>query len=245
MSALESPHRRGHPSFPQPEDGSVPVWRYMDLPRLISLLTRQQLILSRADLMLDRFEGSIPKKALLEWSASRENADHLTRLRSESQRDAYISSWHENTRESEAMWRLYCGAGEGVALSTTYARLDQALAPYPEVQIGRVTYLDYHGDAWREAFANGVTPFMCKRASFEHEREVRILSWGDPATPRRHDAPPIIGLDWNIAEAVEQIWVSPYAPRWYFDVVTAVLERFAPEMAPRLTWSEMTESPWG
>jgi hypothetical protein len=249
-----SPFRPLHPSFPQPDDGSVQVWRYMDLPRLIAILERQQLILSRADLMIDRFEGAVPQKVLDELSANPETAARVARLRSDIRRDVYISSWHENPRESEAMWRLYCGAGEGVALSTTYAKLDHALTAFPNVQIGRVTYVDYHAEGWQEAYMNVLTPFMYKRASFEHEREIRVLHLGaldahssfDQSQPRsrERDASPVIGLEWNIAEAVERLWVSPYAPRWYFDVVNAVLERFAPEMSPRLTWSEMAANPW-
>jgi hypothetical protein len=238
-----SPHRQPHPSFPQPDDGAVQVWRYMDLPRLISLLTREELILTRADLMMDRFEGAIPEHVFRKWSATPERQHELTELRAQMRAGVYISSWHENRRESEAMWRLFCGAGEGVALSTTYAKLDAALAACPDAQIGRVTYVDYQGEGWQDAYLNALTPFMLKRASFEHEREIRVLQ-RRPLDAEPSEPPPAIGLKWTIADAVDQVWVSPYAERWYFDVVQTVLRHFAPALAPRLTWSEMTASPW-
>ena len=50
-----------HPAFPQPEVRSTRVWRYMDLPKLISILDKRQLFLSRLDKLNDPHEGSVPR----------------------------------------------------------------------------------------------------------------------------------------------------------------------------------------
>jgi hypothetical protein len=246
--------------LPQPEDAAVQVWRYMDLPRLISLLTRNELILPRVDLMIDRFEGSIPSALLKNGGSGSEVASRIALLRAHLRRGVYISSWHENQRESEAMWRLYCGSAEGVALSTTYAKLYGALKRHPNTAIGRVIYIDYQTDDRPNRDGNALAAFTYKRASFEHEREIRVLHWcalddhvathaqersdGLDPSGRAVEAAPAVGLGWDIADTVDHVWVSPYAPRWYFDVVGAVLDRFATDLVGRLEWSEMAAEPW-
>jgi hypothetical protein len=49
-----------HPAFPQPSDPTIPAWRYLDLPRLLSMLMRRQLHMTRLDRLIDKFEGTIP-----------------------------------------------------------------------------------------------------------------------------------------------------------------------------------------
>ena len=39
---------------------------------------------------------------------------------------------------------------------------------------------------------------------------------------------PAITVDWDLAHTIEQMWISPYAPEWYQEVVAAVIEKFAP-----------------
>ncbi len=34
----------------------------------------------------------------------------------------FVSCWHENETESEAMWKLYLKSGDGVAIQTTVVR---------------------------------------------------------------------------------------------------------------------------
>jgi hypothetical protein len=51
-----SPHRSAHQ---QPINGSVKVWRYLDIERLISLLSSEELLFTRVDSLEDQFEGSI------------------------------------------------------------------------------------------------------------------------------------------------------------------------------------------
>jgi hypothetical protein len=54
---------------------------------------------------------------------------------------------------------------------------------------------------------------------------------------------PVFRLDWNITEAIEAVWVSPYAREWYRNVVEAVLRQFAPPLLQRLKWSQMKGVP--
>jgi hypothetical protein len=105
----------------------------------------------------------------------------------------YINSWHMNERESAAMWSLYARTNEAVAIQSTYARLRDCLPSnvyagevsseeFPgerldeptQIYVGEVRYIDYETEPIPEA--NVFWPFIHKRRSFEHERELTDLS---------------------------------------------------------------------
>ena len=44
-----------------PDDFDIPIWRYMDFTKYIALLIEKALFFSRADHLLDPFEGSISR----------------------------------------------------------------------------------------------------------------------------------------------------------------------------------------
>ena len=236
-----SRRRESHRSFPQPDDPSVKVWRYLDLPRFISLLSTGALAFARVDTLEDPFEGSIPPAVYEQWKER--HADLVESARRGLRKQAFVSCWHANNTESEAMWRLYCGSKDGIALQTTYERLDESL---PDgVFLGQVTYLDYECDT--EPPDDTLALLMRKRHAFEHEREIRALVWPEAApelAPRELDEDArVINVPWRAAEFVERIYVSPYAEEWYRDVVLSVIKSFAPHMVDALTWSRMRGVP--
>lgn len=47
-----------HPAFESPEPPDAAIWRYMDLPKLVSLLTDRALWFARADTLGDAHEGA-------------------------------------------------------------------------------------------------------------------------------------------------------------------------------------------
>jgi hypothetical protein len=237
-----SPHRPPHDSFPQPEDPTVRVWRYLDLPRFIWLLSTGALAFARMDSLEDPFEGSIPPAVYEAWKSR--NAELVAGVRRGLRKQAYVSCWHANNTESEAMWRLYCGSHEGIALQTTYEKLDASLPG--GVYLGQITYLDYDCDT--QPPHDTLALLMRKRQAFEHEHEIRALVW-PPESPRelaprdQDEDVRVINVPWPARDYLERIYVSPYAEEWYRDVVVSVMERFAPDLVDRLTWSRMRGVP--
>jgi hypothetical protein len=55
----------------------------------------------------------------------------------------YVSCWMLREDESDAMWKLYCGNHQGVAIRTTYEKLAAAAASQPSMYLGKVTYVDF------------------------------------------------------------------------------------------------------
>lgn len=231
------PKRLSHPCFPQPRDANVKVWRYMDLAKLISLIQSRRLYLARLDQLADPYEGSTTQLTatgidrFLKNVGSENGYKDLKGFYRKSRESTFVSCWHANEHESEAMWRLYGGLSGGVAIQTTYAKLVQSIEQVGEVYIGLVRYIDY-STAWFPD-ANAFYPVMHKRASFAHEREVRLVwYWGSPPEP---DNPPSsLSIPWDIEAFAEKIFVDPYAPGYYFEAVKAVLSSMAPNLVSRL-----------
>lgn len=130
-----------------------------------------------------------------------------------------------NEHESAAMWSLY---GRSVAIRSTYSRLRRQFSP-TVVNIGVVHYIDYSRDEIPED--NAFWPYVFKRKSFEHERELRavmqdiscgIMSWhtGAPQFSAGRD----LAIDPD--DLLEAIVVAPQAPQWKREVIEAVARRY-------------------
>jgi hypothetical protein len=128
-----------HPAFQQPPDTSILAWRYMDLPKLLALIIKRELYLRRLDLLPDKFEGLYPtqtSKALtqaylasgqIDADTAKGIAEHRVKFAKDVRRNFYVNCWHLGDVESEAMWRIYCGAGGGVAIVLPYEKLSASI----------------------------------------------------------------------------------------------------------------------
>src|SRR5450759_1000989 len=106
-----------HANLSLPELSTV-LWRYLDLPKLVSLLEHQSLWFARLDTLGDPYEG-VPPKPLIDdmWRLSddlpeterlhrTDVASHNTHFFSTTPKLLFVSCWHANPVESAAMWRL-------------------------------------------------------------------------------------------------------------------------------------------
>lgn len=253
--------------FPQPDDPSVRVWRYLDLAKFVWLLENKKLYLSRLDLLNDPHEGSIPKfqanqlHAELVYHAmqpinsdspelSQSPISHATNILEQFKstkkylrKTFYVNCWHLNNSESEAMWRLYCPNNSGVAIQTTYKKLAESALVEPYRYIGCVTYLDYDSQGFPTD--NLYHPIMHKRLSFAHEKEVRLViskmpeNWG---TSQEFSVQGI-SIDWPLESIVDAIYVNPYAPDYYHDVVRTIVNKITPKLTETVVWSKMRSAP--
>lgn len=182
-----------HPFFPMPQDTSVRLWRYMNLPKFVWMLQKRALYFARADRLGDPYEGHYTRiNALGEdryVESCRENFKSANQPFDEAEyrrsfkillqsaltcrRCLFVNSWHLNERESSAMWRLYSSLDEGICITTTFDRLCTSLPSH--TFCGMVRYLDYETE-WIDML-NVFSYIMCKRLSYSHEREVRAVRW--------------------------------------------------------------------
>ena len=225
-----------HDLFISPSDEAV-LWRYMDLPKFLSMLEKRALFFARADKLGDPFEGSFSRaNELLRPSLYGEGSEDLTRVYSEYMKSltrfTLINCWHQNDVESQAMWRLYSRGQDGVAVKTTFKNLKDCLTGSEPIYVGRVNYVDYSTEFIREDNAFG--PYLYKRKSFEHEREIRAVFQKTPdenkPVPLRNDICEIgINVDVDVDTLIQEVVVDQRADDWLLELVELLVARYGIE----------------
>lgn len=222
-----------HECFPQPEDNKVKIWRYISFAKYVFLLSQKSLFFCRADLFNDPFEGSYSKAnvklrpIVYEGKIPETALKQMADFSMWSKEWTHITSWHYNNYESAAMWKLYAGRNELVAIQSSYERLVNCLPN--NVFVGLVKYIDYERDWLPEG--NTFFPFMHKRRSFEYEQEVRAIVRDLPSKngkipvgmPNKNKG---INIDVNLDNLIENIYIAPTSPKWYLDLVRDVTMKY-------------------
>nr|WP_321462827.1 hypothetical protein [uncultured Cohaesibacter sp.] len=233
--------------FRWPKKENAKLWRYMSFAKFVALLETKSLWFSRASCFEDTHEGSAAAFTVL----LREIAENPPR---ESDRPShefirkhleenpklrevvYINCWHRNDIESVAMWKLYGGSEEAIAITTKFSKLLQLL-PY-DCKIGEVEYIDYDREA-RQDLTRPYGLFMSKRLSFAHEQEVRAMFYIDPnnapgvvfseqAEGKNRDFRTPLGYpqEIDVDKLVDEIYIAPTAPDWFEDLVKSICKKY-------------------
>lgn len=232
-----------HPSFRLPTNKDIPIWRYLDLAKYLSMLNSQSLYFSRATLLGDPFEGSSTKlivearKYILANKAtspalaafkdmSDKSIEGLWKANKLMIKSYLISCWHMKEHkisgDVEAVYKFQ----RRRLLQSTYRRLRLCLPKC--VLIGEVTYINYETDGFNvDNLSNFI---MHKRLSFEHERELRAIFWERDGTPEAQPyktkiTPNGVAIDVDLSALVERVYVSPAAAPWFANLVKAMTEK--------------------
>ena len=219
-----------HPRVNPPQDNAV-LWRYMDFTKFVSLLDRRALYFSRADKLGDPFEGSLSHinrltrpHWLTQIGVPEEIRDQILEeapsILGMAPRLGVVNCWHENNYESEAMWKLYAGRQDGIAIKTTFEKLAGSLECEDEIYIGKVNYVDYGITLIPEG--NFLRTLLTKRKSFEHEREIRAIAMNFPSPDQN------IGryFQVNLSTLIGEILVAPQTPEWFSELVNSIVTRY-------------------
>jgi hypothetical protein len=267
-----------HPLFQAPSPDTK-IWRYTDLAKFMAMLEHRALYVSNLLALAesDPYEGHFPDgqvAAFAELSSMPiPEVRKLLNLDDKTDDDAvrwicetnltiargfdwrrgavYVNCWHMNSSESDAMWRLYTLQGQGIAVQSTYDRLVRCFhMSLPRVEIGKVEYRDYSTHAI--SLNNVYAPALCKRDSFQHERELRVATlqmsprnremldrkvdstdgWGPP--PAIPDGYPI---EVDIDILIERVVVSPKSPGWMVELIRNLLRRYG--VSKPVEWSPL------
>ena len=219
-----------HETFTPPSSDAI-LWRYMDFTKFVSLLEKQALFFPRADKLGDPFEGSFTKvneamrPMLYKGKVTEDALLGFSQSMKEFPRFMLINCWHENAHESEAMWRLYARETDGIAIKTDFNSFKNSFTCSKEIYIGSVNYVDYDSHFIPED--NLFSPYLHKRKSFEHEREIRAIAWEMPSNEH--------GVDWaqdicdigiyyeiDLPLLIQEVVVAPFAPDWFLELVKSV-----------------------
>ena len=239
-------------------DGNQTLYRYMELDKLLYMLKSNSLVLPRITCFNDIFESSYPKKFIdflvSRWEilladgyekfyASINKEDQMEQS-NKWRRGYFISCWHANDFESEAMWNLYANKKKGIALVSSINRLLEFM---PEkynnqgrlnnIVIGDVEYIDFDSfgtekgdlEKWQSK-----DECLFKRKSFEFENEVRIyvhfaIGYGNKAEgiPSEKDInEDIIRIPVDLSALIERIIIAPDSPQYHYEVVENIIDKY-------------------
>jgi hypothetical protein len=234
-----------HESFRLPTNKDVPIWRYMDLAKYLSMLDRRCLFFARATLLGDPFEGSSTTMmvSIREYIRSNRATDPalasykdvpetvftgMSELPKWMVQQYLISCWHMNEQESAAMWKLYSSSNESVCIQSTYRRLRLCLPQC--IFIGEVSYIDYERGVFSQREENLFNYIMHKRLSFAHERELRAIFWEMDGTPAAQPYKPQVetsglAMQVDLPALIERVYVSPAAAPWFANLVEAMTKK--------------------
>ena len=124
------------------------------------------------------------------------------------------------------MWRLYAQSNEAVCIQSTFRKLREAIGSV--AQVGMVRYVDYETEWIPES--NPLAPFLYKRKSFEHEREVRaIIPLEDLKQILRGKVAEKSSGVWckvDLNRLIEHVHVAPDAPDWFAALVENVTQKY-------------------
>lgn len=236
------PAKTDHPLFDQPSSPDKTLWRYMDFSKFADLILNSAIFFARADLLGDPYEGSLPylqksgsNKSILkkardnpkELSDKEKRALESIDISKRQRKNTFISCWHLNQYESAAMWKQYTTSNDSIAITTTYGELVNQL---PEnVYLGMVRYINYRSSDVI-GVENIMKPFVYKRLSFAHEKEVRALisrSSNRNAQYYKSKTDNNVGekVKIDVSKLIEKIYISPYAEDWVSNVVQAFCDK--------------------
>lgn len=227
---------------PDPTLGPVisddsPLWRYVDLAKLIDLLSSDTLYFAASEQLTagDPWEGKIhpddvrrfversEQAAAARGQESALNASLVAALANQSTA-TYINCWQESTPESVAMWKMY--AEHGVALRTSMGRMKCALLADHDIHIGKV---EYGESGLGKSSSDWVRRNLQKRSAFKSEQEVRLLVSGAELEPDRVAAIlPGLRVPVNLNCLLAEIVISPFASAYEVDAIKSVVSKFAP-----------------
>jgi hypothetical protein len=241
MSGLENWNSRKMPfdQYVRQPEPTRKIWRYMSFEKFMYLLHRQTLFFPQAKKFEDPFEGFY--SSLAETSPETELFVNLKTIQNiPNGPSAYcaITCWHVNDYESTAMWGQYANQGRGIAIQSTVKKLIENLdfSDVKNVYTGMVSYQRAEDPPPGDPDGRPqIYDYFCKRESFVHENEFRILcllkNWDQANKDGGIDIPII-----NLNELIEKVYISPKSERWLAELIREIVrEKYS-------LWAEIIQS---
>lgn len=205
----------------------VPLYRYMDLYGLLSLLTEEKLKFTNLSEFEDGFEGRPPLRNTETFHADFRAGEYFSRPVDEVQKlrhrlehsryKTWVTSWQQSERESSLMWRVYASEQNGVAIRTNANKLLSALDSRYKYTAGPVQYIDYLKEAIAEE--EYVAFSFHKQNGYRSECEFRVAIFEPATNTGLH--PYLVETD--LASLIESIVVSPWANEWQVNALKSAI----------------------
>jgi hypothetical protein len=228
-----------------------PLWRYMDFAKFLDLLETSTLYFAALPTFEDQFDGihnalgdddyyDIDDTGKVFWlselptTRQQANTDSFKPFFLECVKRIYdaagISCWRAAERESYAMWKAFVPSGHGIAVKTNMKAITESLSMDPKERLiyGKVNYQNL--DIYKTPVKTVFDQIFYKSDHFSHEDEVRLFYYciDNQSAPMFRDdylhTMPTTGkkLAIQFHTLITEIVVSPYAPGWFFSLVSEI-----------------------
>lgn len=193
-------------------DPSIEIWRYMGVEKFALLMSRQQLWFTRADLLGDEHEGSVPD-LIIDERQQRLNDDRvramIERGSKEGRKHAFVTCWSMQSPEKLSMWKIYTPNATGISVKTTVGRLARCFLSKPNdlfyTHNARIEGVEYINFISHDATPDAFDPFTHKQEAYDYEKEIRAIISFMPTV----EEPPIgIELEVDLDLLIDGIYVS-------------------------------------
>jgi hypothetical protein len=189
----------------------------METDRLLDILNSKQLYFRRVSRFDDGLEGRLTGRSrdrlyrwFIEHGSAPEVAAEEVRMYEEHSNAFFANCWHMRNHESYLMWRAY--AGKGVAIQTTFERLQASFDRTPLAVMGSViSYADFERD--HTELGQVFTHVTTKDLPYSDEREFRLLLWqNDPTNSSLFMAGDGALADVNPTMLIARVVRNPFQP---------------------------------
>ena len=250
------------------ESDNVPpeskLWRYMDLAKFISLISKKKLYFTSAESFEDIFEGAkgiverkpqwdsfylnyfkhILQNLPVEWTAPEQLTDDYIQKNSE-RLLSELESLGKRGRKHTFINCWHCNQYESGAMWKLYStNVKNAIAIQSTYQqlydaLGKNPGIDI-GKVNYIDFSKEYSPvngtYWYKRKSFEYEQEVRAIMHNYDVTGGG------IEQEVDLDKLISAIYISPYASKWFEEVVIDIVEKY--ELHKPIYHSDMAKRPF-
>ena len=205
--------------------------RYLDLPKLASMLMMRSLYLCRSDLLPDRYEGAFTPSLKRKISESyKEKGIDFTyeKFKKELRGGVFLNCWTIGYDDNMALWKLYGKTNDCVAITTTVDKIRTTiLAPNVNGRfyLRKVKYIKHwqDPDIPIKPYSN---IFSYKLVGYSFEGEARIICDQFHETFGSTTKNLGVLLPINPSLFIRSIVVSPEASSWFLKVVKGIVEKY-------------------
>lgn len=211
-------------------------WRYMDLTKFIHLLTHEYIYFHKVSEFQDKYEGSLTPRDLEKCSPS------LAEMTATQREWFFVSCWHINDSESNAMWQIYGKHSECIAIQTDFKTLKECFSETynDEVEFSKVKYINYENtrmldDIFSKGSMRVHDVIDYKHISYDYERELRAKVWlGHMPTKNRYfavkDSNKGLYTEIDIRKLIKRVYLSPKASSMFVASIVRLMEKFQIEV---------------
>lgn len=229
------------------------VWRYMDLPKFLDLITTEKLFFANASQLTDKYEGILPEKNIIRikdslisrLGISEQEALDVAREENEIIRShkkyTMVNCWSMHKEESYALWKIYLGnSASGIAIRTNVKALTDSIKCQEDLYLGEVQYNNYIKEEH-----NIYTVITRKTPYYKYEKELRLFIPRQlTPTGKKNEItdreikiakhPYGMRIPVNIDLLIHDIYISPFVGDWFESVLREVLKKVKPSLLPRI-----------